>query len=85
MAQSGGTRVRCDLREKKKERQGSKTSAYRRFSYFWTMLIDQREDPLCGRHVIASLSQKGNSLLSTAWSDNGSSSMGSYCKQLTRH
>lgn len=37
-----------DLREKNKERQGNKPSTHLCFSYPWTMVIDQSEDPLCG-------------------------------------
>ena len=69
--QSGYTEARDDSREKSEEGQGNKTATRRCFSYSRTMVIDRREDPLCGDHVVASLSKNGNYLLSTAWSDNG--------------
>jgi len=81
MAQSGYRKVRSYLREKNKERQGNKTPAHLCFSYCWTMEIDRCGHPLNSRHVITSLSQNGNCLLSTAWSDNGQLHvMGTYCE-----
>ena len=71
MVQSGYTEARDDSREKNEEGQGNKPTVRRCFSYSRTMVIDRREDPLCGYHVIDSLSENGNYLLSTTWSDNG--------------
>jgi len=48
MVQSGYTEARDDSREKNEEGQGNKTAIRRCFSYSRTMVIDRREDPLCG-------------------------------------
>lgn len=66
MVRSRDAKVRDDLGEKNEGRQGNKEDTHHCFSYSRTMVIDRRKDPLCGRHVMTSLSQNGNCLLSSA-------------------
>ena len=80
----GAKRGRKSTRRLEREEEGKTRKQNARaslLSYSRTMVIERREDPLCGRHVIICLSQNGNCLLSTAWSDNGHlRCMGTYCK-----
>jgi hypothetical protein len=76
------TKARGGLREKNKEKD-KETNVHAPLLF---ILPDNGNRPVQGPivrgHVITSLSQNGNCLLSTAWSDNGQLhiSKGAYCE-----